>query len=131
MKFGYTIIYVADVEATVAFYEEAFGLKCRFVHESKLYAEMDTGATALAFAGDEMAGMNGLSVRPNRPDSQSSAWEVCFITDDVDAIYQRAIDAQAIAVSAPQQKPWGQTVAYVKDINGCLVELATPINHQS
>jgi hypothetical protein len=24
-------------------------------------------------------------------------------------------------------KPWGQTVAYLRDINGVLVELATPM----
>ena len=27
MKFGYTVIYVDDVEATIAFYEKAFGQK--------------------------------------------------------------------------------------------------------
>ena len=49
MKLGYVIVYVADVAATVAFYERAFSLKRRFVHESGQYAEMETGATALAF----------------------------------------------------------------------------------
>ena len=66
MKLGYTIIYVADVVATVAFYEKAFGLARRFVHESNLYAEMETGSTALAFAGEAMAEMNGVAIRPNR-----------------------------------------------------------------
>jgi catechol 2,3-dioxygenase-like lactoylglutathione lyase family enzyme len=27
MKFGYAILYVDDVEATLSFYEKAFGLK--------------------------------------------------------------------------------------------------------
>jgi len=67
MKLGYTIIYVADVPKTVAFYEAAFGLKRRFVHESNLYAEMDTGDTVLAFAGNEAAEMNGLAISPNDP----------------------------------------------------------------
>jgi len=67
MKLGYTIIYVADVVATVAFYEKAFGLARRFVHESNLYAEMETGSTTLGFAGEAMAEMNGVSIRPNRP----------------------------------------------------------------
>ena len=51
MKLGYTSIYVADVLATIDFYERAFGLKRRFVHESNLYAELNTGETVLAFAG--------------------------------------------------------------------------------
>ena len=44
MKLGYTILYVSDVEKTVAFYEAAFGLTRRFIHEGG-YAEMDTGET--------------------------------------------------------------------------------------
>ncbi|MDR6126390.1 catechol 2,3-dioxygenase-like lactoylglutathione lyase family enzyme [Sphingomonas sp. SORGH_AS438] len=51
MKLGYTSIYVADVLAMIDFYERAFGLKRRFVHESNLYAELNTGETVLAFAG--------------------------------------------------------------------------------
>lgn len=53
MKFGYTIVYVPDVKASVEFFERAFGLKTRFVHESG-YAEMDTGETALAFASHQL-----------------------------------------------------------------------------
>jgi lactoylglutathione lyase len=34
MKFGYTILYVADVERTMAFYEAAFGLKRVLIHEN-------------------------------------------------------------------------------------------------
>ncbi len=34
MKFGYTIIYVADVAASLDFFENAIGLKTRFLHES-------------------------------------------------------------------------------------------------
>jgi lactoylglutathione lyase len=28
---------------------------------------------------------------------------------------------------APTKKPWGQTVAYVRDLDGHLVELCTPM----
>jgi len=42
MKLGYTIIYVADVLRSICFYEAAFGLKRRFVHDSNLYGELDT-----------------------------------------------------------------------------------------
>jgi lactoylglutathione lyase len=56
MKLGYSSVYVADVLATVAFYEKAFGLARRFVHESNLYAEMETGSThALYFVTISMS----------------------------------------------------------------------------
>jgi len=127
MKLGYTIIYVADVPETVAFYEAAFGLSRRFVHESLLYAELDTGDTTLAFAGNEAAEMSGIAIQPNTPKGLPAAWEVCFVTDDVTRDYARAVDAGCVAIVPPADKPWGQTVSYVRDLNGCLVEIASPV----
>ena len=49
MQLGYTILYVPDVPATLKFYEAAFGLTTRFLHESGDYGELETGSTALAF----------------------------------------------------------------------------------
>ena len=127
MKLGYTIIYVADVPKTVAFYEAAFGLNRRFVHESNLYAEMDTGDTVLAFAGNEAAEMNGLAISPNNPKGPAAGWEICFVTKDVSAAFEQAVSNGCQPVSTPQEKPWGQTVSYVRDLDGCIVEIASPI----
>ena len=127
MKLGYTIIYVADVPSTVEFYESAFNVQRRFIHESGLYAEMETGDTALAFAGNEAAEMNGLAITPNDPANVAAAWEICFVTDDVEAAYSRAITNGCKSVSYPTEKPWGQVVSYVRDLNGCIVEIASPI----
>ena len=127
MKLGYTIIYVADVVATVTFYEKAFGLARRFVHESNLYAEMETGSTALAFAGEAMAELNGVAIRPNRMDEVAAGVEIALVTDNPAAAYERAVAAGAIAVKPPELKPWGQTVGYVRDLNGCLVEICSPV----
>ena len=126
-KLGYTIIYVADVPATVGFYERAFGLRCRFLHESNLYAEMETGETALAFAGEPMAEMNGLAILPNRQTEMAAGFELAFVTDDPHTAYATAITAGAAAIAPPAEKPWGQVVAYVRDPNGCLVEICSPI----
>jgi len=127
MRFGYTILYVPDVAASVEFYETAFGLKRRFVHESGQYAELETGATALAFAAHELAAANvpGL-YRPERRSGPQPSFEVCFVTDDVQRAFDRAIEQGAQAVTPPQTKPWGQDVAYVRDPDGNLVELASP-----
>jgi len=127
MKLGYTIIYVADVPKTLAFYAAAFGLTTRFVHDSQLYGELDTGDTVLAFAGHEAAGMNGFEITPNTPNSTAAGWEVCFVTDDVAAAYAKAIDNGCTPTVEPAEKPWGQTVSYVRDLNGCLVEIASPV----
>src|SRR5262245_65900501 len=82
MRFGYTILYVKDVEKTVAFYESAFGLKRKFVHEGG-YGEMDTGETKLAFASVELAASNGVPFVPANHEGPSPAVEVAFVTEVV------------------------------------------------
>ncbi len=128
MKFGYTIIYVSNVLDTVTFYESAFGLKRKFIHESNLYAEMETGETVLAFASNESAEMNGVAILPNHSSSLPAGWEVCFVTQEVEKAYNRAMEKGCIPVSKPLQKPWGQIVSYVRDLNGCLIEIASPVS---
>ena len=54
--------------------------------------------------------------------------EVALVTADVPGLYLRAVKAGAISVSEPATKPWGQTVAYVRDNAGHLVEICTPVN---
>ena len=127
MKFRWAIIYVGDVPATVDFYERAFGAKRRFVHESNLYAELDTGETVLAFAGEPMADINGVAIRPNRKQEVAAGFEIAFETDDPQRDYDRAVGAGALPVTPPEDKPHGQTVGYVRDLNGCLVEIASPV----
>jgi len=127
MKLGYVIVYTQDVAAALSFYELAFGLKRRFLHESNQYGELDTGATVLAFAHDEMAALNGLTVRPNRASEPAAGVELALVTSDVAAAYAVAVAAGAVSVSAPEEKPWGQTVAYVRDRDGVLVELCSPM----
>jgi len=127
MKLGYVIIYTADVGATVDFYEKAFGLQRRFVHESGQYAEMETGATALAFVGDELAATNVPSFRKNSPGETPAGVEVVLVSEDIEQRYQHAIANGATAVTEPATKPWGQVVGYVRDNNGVLVELASPM----
>ena len=40
---------------------------------------------------------------------------------------ERRFAAGAIVVAPPTTKPWGQTVAYVRDLEGMLVEICTPV----
>ena len=128
MKFAYTILYVPDVVRAIEFYERAFGFQRGFVHESGEYGELQTGQTTLSFASLTLANSNFAGgVTPGDPQRPPAAFEVAFSTDDVAAAFARATAAGAIPVSSPKQKPWGQTVAYVRDLNGSLVELCTPM----
>ena len=128
MKFGYTIIYVPDVEEALKFYVKAFKIPVKFLHESKQYGELDTGSTTLAFSSEELAQANGIELAKNNRNETPAGIEVAFVTDNVDDTYEHATASGATAVAPPTKKPWGQTVAYVRDLNGVLVELCSPIN---
>jgi lactoylglutathione lyase len=127
MKFGYAILYVDDVETTVAFYEKAFGLKRLMVVDNE-YGELDTGATKLAFAANKHVGtLFNLEVQSAGPKNAPPPLEVALVTDDVPAAFTKAVGSGCVAVADPKKKPWGQTVAYVRDNNGFLIEICTPI----
>ena len=128
MRFAYTIAYVADVAASLDFFERAFGLQRRFLHESGSYGELDTGATTLAFAQHELARGNlGQAYAPIDADPRPPGLEIGLACADVPAAWQQALAAGAQALLPPTTKPWGQTVAYVRCPDGCLVELCTPM----
>ena len=130
VSLGYVILFVKDVSAALAFYEGAFGFSRRFFHDDngKAYGELETGATCLAFVSLELA---RTTVKQDAvatpPDKTPFGSEIALVTPDVPALYARAVKAGAIAVSEPAAKPWGQTVAYLRDRDGHLVELCTPL----
>jgi uncharacterized glyoxalase superfamily protein PhnB len=126
VKLGYVIVYVANVEETVRFYERAFGLTRRFVHESGEYAELETGATALAFANEQASTITHAFTR-NRAGATPAGVEVALVSDDPRAAFVRATAAGAVSVLEPTEKPWGQTISYVRDLNGFVVELCSPV----
>jgi lactoylglutathione lyase len=127
MRLGYAILYVNDVRATIDFYERAFGVDRRMVKDGD-YGELDTGATVLAFAANEFA-RQITAVPFDAADLSKPAppIEIGFVTEDVEANYRRALAAGAIDVKKPEQKPWGQTVGYLRDLNGFLIEICSPL----
>jgi uncharacterized glyoxalase superfamily protein PhnB len=127
---GYVILYVNDVSATLTFYEQAFGLSRRFFHDDqgKAYGELETGSTRLAFASLELAKEHLMEdVVAAAPDKSPLGFEIALVTTDVASLFARAVNAGASVVSAPAAKPWGQTAAYLRDKDGHLVELCTPL----
>lgn len=129
IQFKYTILYVKDVTTTIEFYEKAFGFERIFITPENDYGELNTGGTTLSFASIELANSNldkGF-VLPKIGD-QPFGIELAFTTDNVEETVQKAIDNGASIYQSPKVKPWGQTVGYITDPNGFLLEICTPIN---
>jgi lactoylglutathione lyase len=127
MQLAYTILYVKDVPAALNHYVAAFGASILFLHDSHTYGELETGGTVLSFAALELAGFNDIDMQAADPAGPVQAVNITFVTDDVAAAYDRAVGHGAVGLSPPKAKPWGQVASYVRDLDGHLVEIATPL----
>jgi len=128
VKFGYTILYVKDVAKTASFYVKAFGFEQRFISPDNSYSELVTGETTLSFASIDLAQSNlkdGFII--SDPNQKPFAIEIGLTTDNVDETVKAAIEAGASLVAEPKTKPWGQIVAYIRDLDGFLIEICTPM----
>ena len=118
MQLGYTILYVPDVPATLKFYEAAFGLTTRFLHDNFNSYIVRIWVHRLM----QQLGKNPQAAKPEAP-----CFEIALCTPDVPQALERAVAAGATLMRPVEVMPWGQTIAYVADINGFLVELCTPM----
>lgn len=125
MHLRHIIIYVADVPATMEFYEAAFGMQRSFLHEGGDYGEMATGDTRLAFSAHALMLSLGKAIATSPPDRP--AYEIALETGDVPAAVARAVAAGAVLVQDAEDMPWGQVTAYVRTPEGTLVELCTAV----
>ncbi|MEI8280627.1 MAG: VOC family protein [Bacteroidota bacterium] len=128
IQFAYTILYVEDVTRTISFYEKAFGFKQKFITPDNSYGEIISGETTLSFASKTLANSNlhdgfiesDLNQKP-------FGIEIGFTTQNVSNTLRIAIEAGATMIAEPKTKPWGQVVAYIRDIDGFLIEICTPV----
>lgn len=128
MKFAYTILYVGNVTETIEFYERAFGMNRKFVTPENDYGELLTGETTLAFASIELGESNfKKGFDPISRLDKPFGVEFAFTTENIEADFERSIEAGATEYEPLVEKPWGQKVGYVLDINGFLIEICTPV----
>ena len=125
MRFKYTILYVEDVTRSIEFYERAFGLERKMIHEAGDYGELATGATTLAFSSRGL--MKELGKNPDIADVNTPVFEIAFEADDVPRSLEKARQAGATIIQDVSEMPWGQTISYVSDMDGYLIEICSPV----
>ena len=131
MKYAYTILYVENVTETIAFYEKAFGFSRKFITPENDYGELITGGTTIAFASIELGNSNFKNgFEKSEKVRKPFGIELAFTSESIETDFQNAIDAGAIEFEPLTEKPWGQKVGYVRDNNGFLIEISTPIESQ-
>ncbi|WP_194420108.1 VOC family protein [Microbacterium abyssi] len=111
----FPILRTNDLPRLVTFYERAFSasVEYRYEHEGRAVY------VALAVGG----GTIGIGYEPEvSPGDPVAIW---LYVDDVDSAYSRATDAGATSVADPDDMPWGERVAQVRDPDGTLLHLGS------
>lgn len=128
IKFKYVILYVEDVEKSMNFYQNTFDTPIKFITPEKDYGELITGDTSLSFASVNLASSN---IKKGFLSSQSQekpfGIELGFTKDEVEKLLEKAVKNGAVLYEDMAVKPWGQKVAYIKDLDNYLVEICTEI----
>ncbi|MCU1528429.1 MAG: uncharacterized protein JWP75_2192 [Frondihabitans sp.] len=111
-----------DVAALAAFYGLVTGAEV--VHLNENFAEVRTSAATLAIGSTATVALFGAgSARP--ADNHSAIVE--FLVSDVDAEYARLREWVATFVNEPTTMPWGNRSLLLRDPDGNLVNLFTPV----
>jgi len=115
-----TNICASDLQLSKRFYTRLFDVKV--TRESDRYVHFNAkGNPALefaVFARDRVADDDG---------GLPGATPVTFVVDDVDAFYNRAVSTGVKIVQAPRNEFYGQRRFQVKDPDGCLIDISSPI----
>jgi lactoylglutathione lyase len=124
-RVGYVILFVADLERSVAFYRDVIGVP--FKLEGDGYVEFATqGARFGLYDRNRLEELTGQGTgRPVEPGG-----EVVFLVEDVDAEAERLRAAGATILKGPVDRPWGHRTLHVADPDGFVVELAVEIPRQ-
>jgi lactoylglutathione lyase len=123
VELGYVILYVEDLDASVAFYRDVIGLPYKFTDAG--YAEFGTGGTR--FALYERRRAEWLTGRPVSP---GPAAEIVLVVEDVDACADRLAAQGVTVLSGPADRPWGHRTVHIADPDGFVVEFAQEIPRQ-
>ena len=120
---GHIIIYVADVPKTVVFYETTFSLEQQFIHDKRSLCQDENRWHDTRFCWQWS--------QPNDWAGDHTEWSPTgrgqlesLLGHRQREAFQNAVTRGCDWVTPPTQKPWGQTVCYVRDVNSCLVEMS-------
>lgn len=125
MKFASTRLIVADIKPVVAFYEMVTGTTAEWL--APVFAEIVTTGAVLAIGSKETVAL--FKEGSAEPAANRTAI-LEFQVEDVDAEFERLKD-QVEVVQAPKMMPWGNKAAQLRDPEGTLVSLYTPVTDEA
>jgi lactoylglutathione lyase len=119
MRLRYLILFVSDIDRSVAFYRDLLGMMLR--EESRTSAELDAGTATLA--------LHLAHVDPkcrHHPPMLAGSCRLGFYVDDLDQTHARLLRA-GVPCLAPPEAQFDLRVALYEDPDGNQFTLAEPI----
>ncbi|MER7077149.1 hypothetical protein SAMN02982929_06623 [Saccharopolyspora kobensis] len=113
------IIITSDIDRLQGFYRAVFGAE----ESSRVPAEGTVFFLGLQVRGAGLGLVQDDAAEPGEPGRVL----LNFFVDDVDEVLARVAPAGGEVLGPPNDMPWGQRVAHVKDPDGNAVNLTQPI----
>jgi catechol 2,3-dioxygenase-like lactoylglutathione lyase family enzyme len=122
-----TVLYVADLEKSAAFYGDVLGLRC--IHEDKRMRAYDVGGNGVLLLFVEGQSLHPIETPGGSipPHDGSGPVHVAFsIEADELEEWQRHLGSAGVAVEGRTAWPRGGVSVYFRDPDDHLLEIATP-----
>lgn len=121
MKLASTRLVAADLQALVGFYEKLTGRKADWL--APVFAEIVTPAATLAIGSADTVAL----FKPGSAEPAANRTAILeFMVADVDAEFER-LKNEVEWVHEPKLMPWGNRTVQLRDPEGTLVSLYTPV----
>lgn len=125
LKLNIIGLFVNDMETMVSFYRDVMGMKTDWAGDAN--TELYSGEFQLImFSRNDFEAMT--SRKYTYPNGVNGTVELAFDAADfaeVDAEYERVVNAGATPIFPPTNEPWGQRTSYVADPDGNLIEISS------
>jgi catechol 2,3-dioxygenase-like lactoylglutathione lyase family enzyme len=122
-----TILAVADVERSAAFYRDRFGFAVEAEYDDPPYATLELAGTRLSLAeqGHPAEDRPGVTMVVPEDPSRLPAILVLEVAD-CRGTYERLRQEGVEFLAEPYSPPWGGSRSFARDPDGYLIELEQP-----
>jgi predicted enzyme related to lactoylglutathione lyase len=116
------VLDVADLERSVALYQDGFGLDLHLGdHDGD---DRWTSGRHAACSWTDGAFMH-FALYASKDGTATTRVQVAFQVDDLGQAHRRATEAGAEVIHGPKAQPWGRSARY-RDFDGNIIELTQP-----
>jgi lactoylglutathione lyase len=124
-RVGYVILFVGDLERSVAFYRDVIGVPFKLRGDG--YVEFATDGVKFGlYDRNRLGELTGQDARP----PGRAGGEVVFLVENVDAEAERLRAAGVAILRGPVDRAWGHRTLHLEDPDGFVVELAEEIRRR-